>query len=75
MSEATYTAIDAADVRVGDRVIVQDVDSDDEAVRGEVQRVTCEWGRYGHTIEREDGVSVTVWERTGRTWTQVEAEA
>jgi len=72
MNDATYAAVDPKDIAVGDHVIVSDVGESGDVARGEVVKVTCEWGRYGHTIEREDGDAVTVWEETGRTRTRVE---
>lgn len=66
-----FEAVDPSDLRVGDRVHVDDV-AGEFVVRGEVTRLTCEWGRYTAEVDQEDGETVEVSEETGRTWTRIE---
>lgn len=66
----SYEAVDPSDLERGDEVVIQDVD-DDQEIRGNVEKITTEAGRYGITVLDEDGQGWTCWERTGRTWTRV----
>jgi len=68
--DAQYAAVDPSDLEAGDEVIVSDV-AEDGQTRGVVEDTKNEWGRYGVELTREDGVSVMVWEETGRTFTKV----
>lgn len=72
--EAQYTAVDPSDIEKGDEIIVDSIHWDD-AVRGVVQEVTVEAGRYGiKLIDDPDGLGkiVRIWEESGRTWMRVE---
>jgi len=71
--DAQFAAVDPTDLEEGDTVIVSDVAEDGET-RGTVEGTKNEWGRYGVELTREDGVTVMVWEETGRTFTKVESE-
>lgn len=67
-----YAAVDPKNLEEGDTVIVSDVAEDGET-RGTVEATKNEWGRYGVELTREDGVTVMVWEETGRTFTRVKS--
>lgn len=71
--DAQYAAVAPTDLEEGDTVIITDVAGGSET-RGTVEATKNEWGRYGVELTREDGVTVVVWEETGRTFTKVESE-
>jgi len=71
---AQFAAVDPTDLEAGDEVIVKDI-KDGRETRGVVEDTDIEWGRAGVELTPEDGVTVMVWEETGRTFTRVEEGA
>lgn len=63
-------AVDPSDLEVGDEVLVEE--DGETIIRGTVEDVDVEAGRYGVTIEdgRPDGLDrrARCWEETGRMW-------